>query len=409
MEALVVLATCVEVGSLVCSIVKSGNEFYKKVKPLLRMLPVVGDALRMFDSDSVALSDEERSDILDRIASLQEYTNDVARDINEKIEWQTMKIQYSPAIERIKLGMEYLLGGYSRESNKADEKEGQKHKRQIFKDKLELLCGNEKMALSVRALISGLRGGSRIGDNEFADDIFQIFYKQCVGNRPQMVGLAERMMQLLANGMLIVVTVDSLKYGQNGGKTAAESYEADWERCCENVKGAIDRCTNNVKENIEADVREALKKGEGPKTNPSSLSDRLSEKFEEKYDWLEHFICIYLTKDPIGPKYLCHAGDAVICEVNNMCGVVFYREKDERPQFSSETMNTLDIIRADREQNNPQKALENIRNTLDARKIGWWGLLCVHDRFRPVGGSYRLRCSFARDFGTHLNKFVLLK
>jgi len=410
MEVIAVLTTCVEISKIVFNIVGGGNEFYEKVKPLLRMLPVVGGALRMFDSDDDSLSAKERREILDGISRLQECTNDMARDINEKIEWQTLKLQYSPAIERIKLGMEYLLGGYSQESNKADEPEDKKHKREMFREKLKSLCANENMALSVQKLISGLRGGSRTGGNDLTDNIFQIFYERSVGNRHQMVGLAERMMQLLASGMLIVITVDTLKYGQNGGQTTAERYEVDWELCCENVKAAIDRCTNNVKENIEADMREELlKKGEGLKTNASPLAERLSHKFEEKYDWLEYFISIYLTKDPIGPKYLCHAGDVAICEVNNMCGVVFYRLKDDRPQFACQTMQTLDIIRSDPELINPQKALENLCKKLDDEKIGWWGLLCVHDRFRAVGGSCQMKCSFARDFGIHLNKFVLLK
>ena len=143
MEVLVVLATCVEVGTLVCNIVQGGNEFFKKVKPLLKLLPVVGDVLRQFDSDGV-LSTDERADILERISRLEQSTNDVVRDINEKIEWQTMKLQYSPAIERIKLGMEYLLGGYCSDPNRADEAEDEKHKREIFKSKLKSLCANEK-------------------------------------------------------------------------------------------------------------------------------------------------------------------------------------------------------------------------------------------------------------------------
>jgi len=196
------------------------------------------------------LPDEKHAEILAKFAILERKLDGISngiRNLESKINWVGIEIQYSEVVRRIKMGMEYLK--YATEARNENA--------YIFWMKnLSDLCGSQRMNLAVRALKDGL-----IGKGMFQKSILDGLYSDTGGDRPKLKVMAARLVQLMTSGMMLVVIEESSKEGKEAGECFAEIYEGELREVLTSVPTEIQKCVTNFKVNLHEDLRKELNSG----------------------------------------------------------------------------------------------------------------------------------------------------
>ena len=324
----------IKIGTNLCQILTS---LLRKLCCYGKSIPCVGSFLAIVER---MLPVEGSKSVIRLLQKLSEQIN---AELESKINWAAIKLQYCDIATKIETGMEYL--SKLLESVTDDE-------RTRYEERLKALCSNETMTIAVRNLVKALAPGEDLLQN----DILESIYPLTRGHRGKFDSLCKRFLQLFVGGVAVILFYETLVRGEEAASEMNTLFDGDAEKLMRRFEAFRKRYKDCFRENMVTDLNEVI---DGEMSNKDAVK-YLSNLLREKYDWLETYSIV--CKESMFIDYDFTGDHVKSLERKNRFGVIFYREI---PEGTAIRYSTTSITHDD-------SRLEQIRNIINGTGRAYW-------------------------------------
>lgn len=229
-----------------------------------RSIPYVGATLT---SVKGMLPDEDSKKVISLLQNLSEEIKMVRHDISEletKIKWEAVKLQYCDVVTKIELGMEYL-SHISKPANVGSKIN--------FEKRLKKLCSNESMTLALKHLVKGLTG-----EGLFHNNILVAMHRETRGDRGKVQLMCIRFLQLFSGGLAVIAAYETLERGEDAALEMKAMFEIDSENLSQYFEAVQKMCKDCFIDFMREDLRKVLNSDKPNKEAVAFLSIESCER-----------------------------------------------------------------------------------------------------------------------------------